>query len=335
MSSNELQQTINDMVVRGKGILATDESLPTAEKRLASIGTENTLENRRQYRNMILTAPGIEHYISGVILFEETLKQKTNSGVLFPEYLQNLGVVPGIKVDKGTESFEGSTIEKYTKGLDGLGERLDVYKKLGARFAKWRAVYAISETTPSDKLIQRNAEDLASYAHVCQEHGIVPVVEPEVLMDGEYSTHSIDQCAEVTEKVLTAVFAALAKQGVALGHIILKPNMVISGKDAKDRVGTEEVAQKTVSVLKKTVPSEVPSINFLSGGQGPEEATTNLNAINALGETLPWYVSFSYGRGLQERALNVWRGKQENLAAAQEAFIEQARLNGLATEGKL
>jgi len=330
MMTNELKQTIKDMVVIGKGILAADESVSTATKRLASINVESTEETRRQYRNLILTAPGIERYLCGVILFEETLKQKTDSGVLFPKHLSSIGVVPGIKVDRGLADFNG-VAEQYTKELEGLGDRLEEYKKSGCRFAKWRAVYSISEKTPGPAIIQRNAEDLAKYAKICQEHGIVPIVEPEVLIDG---THSIDKCQEVTEKVLKAVFVALKKGNISIDLAILKPSMVISGKQADNRAGVQEVARRTVEALKKTVPSELPSINFLSGGQSPEEATAHLNAMHALNEHLPWYVSFSYARALQEPALKAWQGKHENLEAGQKAFLKRAKLNSLATIGK-
>ena len=330
MLMGELKRTINDMVVVGKGILAADESVSTATKRLASINVESTEETRRQYRNLMLTAPGIERYLCGVILFEETLKQKTDAGILFPKHLSDIGVVPGIKVDQGLADFNG-TAEQYTKGLDGLGNRLEDYKKTGCRFAKWRAVYSISEKIPTPEIIQRNAEDLAKYAKICHEHGIVPIVEPEVLID---STHSIGKCQVVTEKVLKAVFDALKKENVAIDLAILKPSMVISGKQADNRAGVQEVARRTIETLKKTVPSELPSINFLSGGQTAEEATAHLNAIHTLSEQLPWYVSFSYARALQEPALKAWQGKKENIPAAQKAFLKRARLNSLATMGK-
>lgn len=325
----ELQQTIKEMVIPGKGILAADESTGTATKRLASINVESTEETRRQYRNLILTAPGMEDYILGVILFEETLAQKSDGGVFFPQILQQKGIVPGIKVDQGMTELEG-TSEKYTKGLEGLPERLREYKKLGARFTKWRAAYQISGNTPSNALIKKNAENLAKYAKICQDEGFVPIVEPEVLMDGN---HNIDTCEKISLVVFKEVFDALAKEGVSLPHIILKPSMVISGKDAENRATPQEVAERTIKVLKETVPGEVPSINFLSGGQTPEEATTHLNEMNKLGE-LPWYVSFSYGRALQEYALKTWQGKNENLDAGQQAFIKRAKLNGLATKGE-
>ena len=330
MSTQELKATIRDMVVVGKGILAADESVKTAAKRLANINTESTDETRRQYRNLILTAPGIEKYICGVILFEETLSQKTNDGVLFPEHLANAGVVPGIKVDEGLAEFEGS-IEQYTKGIEGLGSRLEKYKKFGCRFAKWRAVYHITENTPTEKAIKKNAQDLAKYAKICQEHFIVPIVEPEVLIDG---SHSIGTCHKVTEKVLREVFAELKKENVMLNFAILKPSMVISGKEAGNRANVDEVARQTIKVLKATVPTELPSINFLSGGQTPQEATAHLNRMHSLNEKLPWYVSFSYARALQDPALKAWHGKEENVQAGQQAFLKRARLNSLATMGK-
>ena len=330
MPTQELKSTIKDMVVVGKGILAADESVKTATKRLASINAESTDETRRQYRNLMLTTPEIEKYICGVILFEETLRQKSNSGVLFPKLLAQRGIVPGIKVDEGLAEFEGS-IEQYTKGLEGLGDRLEKYKKYGCRFAKWRAVYSISETTPTETTIKRNAQDLAKYAKICQEHNLVPIVEPEVLIDG---THSIDTCYKVTEKVLREVFAALKKENVMIDCAILKPSMVISGKEANNRADVDEVARQTIKVLKATVPSELPSINFLSGGQTPQEATAHLNRMHTLGENLPWYVSFSYARALQDPALKTWQGKKENFGAGQRAFIKRAKLNSLATMGK-
>ena len=278
----------------------------------------------------MLTTPEIEKYICGVILFEETLRQKSNSGVLFPKLLAQRGIVPGIKVDEGLAEFEGS-IEQYTKGLEGLGDRLEKYKKYGCRFAKWRAVYSISETTPTETTIKRNAQDLAKYAKICQEHNLVPIVEPEVLIDG---THSIDTCYKVTEKVLREVFAALKKENVMIDCAILKPSMVISGKEANNRADVDEVARQTIKVLKAAVPNELPSINFLSGGQTPQEATAHLNRMHTLNERLPWYLSFSYARALQDPALKAWQGKDENVQAAQQAFLKRAKLNSLATMGK-
>src|SRR3989344_1642269 len=328
--SEELKKTMNYMVIPGKGILAADESIGTATKRLASIGLESTEETRRQYRNVILTAPGIGNYIVGVILFEETLYQETDEGIPFPEYLENVGVLPGIKVDRGLADLDENG-EQHTKGLDGLGERLEEYKKEGCRFAKWRAVYAISSNTPSADLIKRNAADLAKYAKICQKHDIVPIVEPEVLIDG---THSIMESYDVNLKVLKVVFEALEYENVALEYCILKPSMVISGKSAANRAGVDEVARLTVKCLKEAVPPNLRSINFLSGGQGNEEATAHLNRMHTLGVDLPWYVSFSYARALQNPALKAWKGKPENVPAAQKAFIKRAKLNGLATMGK-
>ena len=329
MTDQELKRTIKDVAVVGKGILAADESAKTATKRLASINTESTEETRRQYRNIMLSAPQVEKYLCGVIFFEETLHQKSDDGILFPELLAKKGIVPGIKVDQGLVDIDNG--EQYTKGLDGLGNRLEEYKKSGCRFAKWRAVYAISEITPSEAIIKRNADDLAAYAKICQEHGIVPIVESEVLIDG---VHSIVTSYNVTEKVQKAVFDALRKENVAIEYTILKPSMVISGKEAQNRAGVNEVARQTVKCLKAAVPSELPSINFLSGGQKPQEATAHLNAMHTLGEELPWYVSFSYARALQEPALKAWQGKKENIPAAQKAFLKRARLNSLATMGK-
>ena len=328
--NTQLKKTIKDMVVVGKGILAADESVKTATKRLASIDVESTEETRRQYRNLILTAHGIEKYICGVILFEETLSQKNDKGILFPEHLAKVGVVPGIKVDEGLAEFQGS-VEQYTKGIEGIGSRLEKYKKFGCRFAKWRAVYHIAKDTPTDMAIKRNAQDLAKYAKICQEHDIAPIVEPEVLIDGN---HSIDTCYKVTEKVLKEVFAALKKENVMINCTILKPSMVISGKEASNRANVDEVARQTVKCLKATVPAELPSINFLSGGQTPQEATAHLNRMHTLKEKLPWYVSFSYARALQDPALKAWQGKKENVHAGQQAFLKRAKLNSLATMGK-
>ena len=328
--SNQLQQTIKDMVVVGKGILAADESVKTATKRLASINVESTEETRRQYRNLILTAPGMEKYICGVILFEETLHQKSDDGILFPELLAKKGIVPGIKVDDGLADMEGHPGEQYTKGIDTLSKRLEEYKKSKPRFAKWRSVYSISQNTPSDLIIRKNAEGLAKYAKICQEHSIVPIVEPEVLIDG---THSIDACYKATDKVQRAVFDALKHEEAMLECTILKPSMVISGKQAEKRTNTYEVARQTIKCLKANVPSELPSINFLSGGQTPQEATAHLNKMNQLDEKLPWYVSFSYARALQDPALKAWQGKPENIELGQKAFLKRARLNSLATQG--
>ena len=330
---NELQSTIKAIAVPGKGILAADESSGTCQKRFDGIKIPCTDETRRQYRELLLTAPGVGEFIAGVILYEETLYQKAGdatNGAPFPQALKNQGIIPGIKVDKGLVPYNNSEIEKSTQGLDGLGERLAEYKKHGARFAKWRATYNITDTLPSDGLIHENAESLAKYALTCQQHGIVPIIEPEVLLDG---AHTIERCQVVTEKVLTALFTALKKHDVKLEYAILKPSMVISGKDNSNRAGIKEVAKRTVEVLKKTVPSNLPTINFLSGGQTPQEATQHLNEMHKLGK-LPWNLSFSYARALQEPALKAWQGKQENIAAAQKEFYKRAKLNSLASLGK-
>ena len=329
-TTSELQQTINDMVDNTRGILAADESSPTIAKRFASINVESTEEKRRHYRSVLLSTPDLGNYISGVILFEETLGQKSNDGTPLAELAWQQKIVPGIKVDKGLGPLPGAPGDSITYGLDGLAERLKGYKAQGARFAKWREVYSITDTNPTDLGLHANAEMLARYASICQETGIVPIVEPEVLMDGN---HDIDRCTEVTENVLHSVFHALHKHHVSLEHMILKPNMVVPGIDLRTAT-PEEVASETVKVLRRTVPAAVPSINFLSGGQGPEEATRNLNAINQLYENAPWQIGISYGRALQQPALQAWQGKAENDAAAQHALLNRASLNSLARQGK-
>jgi fructose-bisphosphate aldolase, class I len=326
----ELQATIDALAQKGKGILAADESNPTMAKRLQAVGVESTEENRRSYREMLLSTEGIGEYISGVIMFEETLGQNADDGTPLPELAARQGVVPGIKVDKGKGPLAGSPGDEITRGLDGLEERLQGYKGQGARFAKWRCVYHISDTLPSRLAVEANAEVLARYAAVCQEQGIVPIVEPEVLMDGG---HSIERCAEVTEAVLHEVFHALHRHHVTLEHIVLKPNMVVSGKEHSHQAGPEEVAEQTLRVLLRTVPAAVPTINFLSGGQSPEEATANLNAINRQ-PLRPWQLSFSYGRALQETALKAWQGDPANAGRAQAVFHERARLNQAARAGE-
>jgi len=326
----ELQQTINDMVDNTRGILAIDESSPTIAKRFAAIDVESTEENRCHYRSVLLSTHGLGKYISGVIMFEETLGQKSSDGTPLAELAWQQGIVPGIKVDKGIGPLPGAPGDSITYGLDGLAERLEAYKAQGARFAKWREVYSITETNPTLLGLHANAEMLARYAAVCQGLGIVPIVEPEVLMD---SNHDIDRCAEVTENVLHSVFHALHEHHISLEHMILKPNMVVPGIDLRT-ADPEEVASETLKVLRRTVPAAVPSINFLSGGQGPEEATRNLNAINQPGESAPWQLSISYGRALQQPALHAWRGKSENDVMTQQALLNRARLNSLARQGK-
>ena len=330
MNTNELQQTIEDMVDDHRGILAADESSPTIKKRFEPIHTESTEANRRAYRSLLLTTPGLGDYISAVILFEETLEQEDDEHVLLPEVAWSQKIVPGVKVDQGKGPLAGAPGDLVTYGLDGLGERLEGYKKQGARFAKWREVYPITRHNPTRLGRRANAEMLARYAAVCQEKGIVPIVEPEVLMDGD---HDIERCAVVTEQVLHAVFHALHLHRVSLEHMILKPNMVLPGKDCR-QAKPEEVAEATLKILRRTVPAAVPSINFLSGGQGPEEATANLNAINQLSGNAPWQLSISYGRALQQPALHAWQGKPGNSEAAQQALLKRARLNSLARQGE-
>jgi len=327
---DDLQATVEALAQKHKGILAADESTGTMGKRLKAIDVENTEENRRAYRDMVLSTEGIGEFISGVILFEETLGQKSSDGTPLPELAAAQGVVPGIKVDKGKGPLAGAPGDEITRGLDGLEERLEGYKEQGARFAKWRCVYNISDTKPSRLAVDANAEVLARYAAVCQEQGVVPIVEPEVLMDGG---HSIQRCAEVTEEVLHEVFHALHRHHVVLEHIVLKPNMVVSGKEHSRQAGPEEVAEQTLKILRRTVPSAVPTINFLSGGQSPEEATANLNAMNLL-PYRPWELSFSYGRALQETALKAWKGDADNIGRAQTALYERARLNSAARTGE-
>lgn len=327
----ELEATVNKLATRGKGILAADESSATIGKRLAAVNVESTEETRRAYRDLLINTPNINEFIAGIILFEETLNQKTLDGIPFPEKLNQLGIIPGIKVDKGLINLANTNEEQVTQGLDGLAERLVEYRTKGARFAKWRAVYAISEKTPSMLAIKTNAEILARYAAICQTNGIVPIVEPEVLIDGE---HTIEQCAEVSERVLNAVFRALARHKVKLEYIVLKPSMVISGKKCPVQADAEQVAKATITVLKRTVPSAVPTINFLSGGQSCEQATANLNAMNALCGHLPWNVSYSYARALQDYPMKLWHGDSKNVATAQKSFYNRAKLNSLASTGK-
>jgi fructose-bisphosphate aldolase class I len=329
-TEDELQATIRQMVQPGKGILAADESLPTIEKRFAPINVAATEETRRAYRSLLFSAPGIGEYISGVIEFEETLSQHADDGSALPQLLAQREIVPGIKVDKGKGPLALSPGDLITYGLDGLAERLQQYKAQGARFAKWREVYEIGERHPSPLGISANAEMLARYAAVCQEQGIVPIVEPEVLIDGG---HSLARCAEVTEAVQKEIFHALHRHHVVLEHIVLKPNMVLPGKEHAHRASAEEIAEATVEVLRRTVPAAVPSINFLSGGMTPEESTVNLNAMNAGFPDEPWLLSFSYGRALQQPVLQAWQGRAENVAAAQAALLKRARLNGAAQRG--
>ncbi|AOY87982.1 fructose-bisphosphate aldolase [Marinobacter salinus] len=325
---DELTTTIQDLVQPGKGILAADESHPTIAKRFKAVDVESTEENRREYRSLILSAPGLGDFISGVILFEETLGQNSLDEVPIPKLLESQGIVPGIKVDKGKKPLINAPGDEITFGLDGLDDRLEIYKNAGARFAKWRDVFHISDTLPSRQAIEANAEMLARYAAVCQSMGIVPIVEPEVLIDGN---HSMERCAQVSEAVLREVFLALYRHGIELETMILKPSMVTPGKECP-KASPEEVAEATIKVFRRSVPAAVPGINFLSGGQTPEEATLNLNAINSEG-VQPWELSFSYGRALQEPAQKAWAGHLENGPAAQEAMLKRARLNSAARWG--
>lgn len=326
----ECQSTIEDMVDEKRGILAADESSPTIAKRFEAIDTEPTEANRRSYRSTLLSTRGLGDYISGVILFDETLEQCDDNGIKLPEIAWAQNIVPGVKVDKGKGPLAGAPGDMITYGLDGLTDRLINYKGKGARFAKWREVYPISAHNPTPLGLSANAEMLARYAAVCQSVGIVPIVEPEVLMEGD---HDIQRCSIVIEQVLHAVFHALNQHKVTLEHIILKPSMVTPGKAFSSKATPEEVASRTLSILRRTVPAAVPSINFLSGGQAPEEATENLNALNQLKDKAPWQLSISYGRALQQPALKAWMGKTENIAAAQTALLNRARLNSIARTG--
>ena len=331
-SSSKLQEIAARMVQPGKGILAADESTGTIQKRFDAIGVENTEENRRQYRGALFATKDIGDYISGVILYEETLAQSYDDGTKFVTALEKNGVLPGIKVDKSTHSLAGAPGEVITEGLDGLRKLLDLYRGQGATFTKWRAVINIGDHIPSRYAIDANAHALARYAALAQEAGLVPIVEPEVLMDG---SHSIDRCYDVTEMTLYRVFDELQAQRVMLEGIVLKPNMVISGKGAANRASAEEVAERTVTCFKRTVPAAVPGIAFLSGGQGDEEATVNLDAINRYAQAYgaPWQLTFSYGRGLQAAPQKAWSGKRENISAAQAAFQERGRANAAARQG--
>jgi len=329
MNTTELAATAHALVANHRGILAADESTSTIGKRFTTIKLESTEENRRLYREMLFTAPGATEYISGVILYDETLRQKTKDGVPFPAYLTQQKMIPGIKVDTGAKPLAGFPGETITEGLDGLRERLAEYYKLGARFAKWRAVIDIGAGIPTAYAIDANAEALARYAALCQEASIVPIVEPEVLMDGG---HTLERCEEVTNAVLDRVFSHLFAARVYLEGMILKPNMVISGKKCAQRASPEQVAEATLRTLKRQVPTAVPGIAFLSGGQSPTEATLHLSLMNAAGPH-PWALTFSYGRALQEDALKSWGGKSADFAAGQRAFSVRAKLNGLAAGG--
>jgi fructose-bisphosphate aldolase class I len=329
MADTDLHDVAKALVAEGKGILAADESTGTIKKRFDSIDLESTEDNRRAYRDLLFTTPGVEEYISGVILYDETIRQSALDGTPFPELLASKGIIPGIKVDEGAKPLAHAEGETVTEGLDGLRGRLEEYRGLGARFAKWRATYSITDSLPSDYCIWTNAHALARYAALCQEAGIVPIVEPEVLMDG---THTIERAHHVTSRVLDAVYTELFDQRVDIFGTLLKPNMVLSGYEASSRAGVEDVADWSLRCFYKHVPAAVPGIVFLSGGQSDEDATAHLNAMNAKGPH-PWQLSFSYGRALQAPALRAWSGRQENVEAGQRAYYHRAKMNSAARTG--
>ena len=333
MNRQELEKTAQAMVADGKGLLAMDESTPTCGKRLQAVGVDNTEANRISYRELLLGAKGIGDHISGAILYDETLRQKTSDGTLFPRLAERQGVIPGIKVDTGAKDLAGRPGEKVTEGLDGLRERLAEYRGLGARFCKWRAVITIGGGIPSRACIEANAHALARYAALCQEASMVPIVEPEVLIDGD---HTLERSFEVTLETQRIVFDELYRQGVLFEGMILKPSMVIAGKKCPQQSSPEQVAEWTLRCLRSTVPAAVPGIAFLSGGQGDEQATQNLNAMNVLGRDLhlPWRVTFSYARALQNPAMDKWAGKAANVEAARRLFLHRARCNGAASRGQ-
>lgn len=327
---SELRATVQALVQEGKGILAADESGPTIAKRFKAIGVESTESTRRAYRSTIFATPGLAQHISGIIFYEETLNQRADDGTPLPQRVAQQGIVPGIKVDAGKVPLALAPDDEVTEGLDGLAHRLDAYKAQGARFAKWRAVYHVSDTLPSRLAVEANAHALARYAAICQAQGVVPIVEPEVLIDGD---HTLARCAAVTEEVLHEVFHALHRQRVEPELMLLKPSMVVPGKEHAAQATPAEVAEWTVRTLKRSVPAAVPGIFFLSGGQTPAEATANLDAMNRLAP-LPWALSFSYGRALQDPAMQAWRGQADNAAAAQRALLHRAQVNGAARRGQ-
>ena len=327
----EMQSIIKALMTPGRGLLAADESQTTIAKRFEALAIAPTEENRRRYRQLFITAPRLSDFISGVILFDETIRQRADNGKLFVTILADSGVVPGIKVDAGAKPLAGASNERITEGLDGLRERLIEYRALGARFAKWRAVLTIGDNIPSAYCLDSNAHALARYAAICQEIGIVPIVEPEVLMDG---AHSMERAFDVTQAAIDSVFSALRSQRVVLEHMLLKPNMVLAGAMSPQRPNVQDVANATVRCLRRTVPAAVPGIVFLSGGQAPQLATAHLNAMNTMREHLPWPLSFSFARALQDTALEKWSGDQNNVAAAQQLFLHRAHCNSAASEGR-
>lgn len=331
MNTQGLQATAQMMVTKSKGVLAADESDSTIARRLSSINLESTEDNRRAWRQLLINAEGIGNYLSGVILFDETIRQSADTGKRFVDILNDAGVFPGIKVDKGARPLAGSTDETVTEGLDGLRERLEEYRELGARFTKWRGVITIGKDIPSSYCIDVNAHALARFAALSQEAGLVPIVEPEVLMDGD---HDIDRCFNVTEATLQRVFEELNRQQVFLEGMLLKPNMVLSGSEAPNRAGPKQVAEATLSCFKRTVPAAMPGIVFLSGGQNDDDATANLNAMNEYKDSAtPWQLSFSYGRGLQATPLKIWGGDPSRISLAQEAYLHRARVTSAARDG--
>jgi len=325
-----LYNTAKQMVAKGKGILAADESTPSCNKRFAALSVAQTQEMRRQWRELLLTTPGIEEFLSGVILYDETIRQQTDQGVGFAKLLQGKGIIPGIKVDQGTVDFPGHPGEKITQGLDGLADRLKEYYDMGARFTKWRAVIAIGEGIPTQDCLQKNAEILAEYAKISQQEGFVPIIEPEVLLEGD---HTIQKAEEVTTQTLQAVFAEAQKAGVDLQGLILKSSMVLSGKDCPQQASSQEIAKATIRTFQNSVPPEVAGIVFLSGGQSPQQATENLNEITKLGPH-QWSITFSFSRALQEPALDTWRGDSSKIEAAQQAFLKRLKLNAAALAGE-
>jgi fructose-bisphosphate aldolase class I len=329
MDTQLMANTARAMVAPGKGLLAADESAGTCKKRFDSVGVESTEENRRAYREMLFSTPGIADFVSGVILFDETLRQSTRDGVNFAEYLKKNGIIPGIKVDAGTSDMALHPGEKVTEGLDKLAARMAEYFKMGARFAKWRAVITIGPGIPTQACLDANAHALARYSAICQEASIVPIVEPEVLLDGD---HSAERSEHVHLATLETLFHELATQDVSLEHLVLKASMCVSGKDNPKQAGVQEVAERTLRVLKRTVPAALPGVVFLSGGQTDENATAHLDAMNRMGA--PWPLTFSYSRALQAVALKAWRGQAGNVAAAQKAFHHRARMNSLAAKGQ-
>ena len=331
MSSGELESTARALVADGKGILAADESVSTIAKRFETLKIQSTENSRRTYREILFTTPGVADFISGVILYDETIRQKSSGGTPLAEILSKQGIIPGIKVDTGAKPLAGSPDETVTEGLDGLRDRLKEYRAIGARFAKWRAVIRITETLPSPMCVSANANALGRYAALCQEQGLVPIVEPEVLMEGG---HTIERCEEVTSYVLHNVFHALFEQCVSLERMLLKPNMTISGKGCAKQASVQEVATATLRCLRRHVPAAVPGIVFLSGGQNDHVATAHLDAMNKISVPKPWKLTFSYGRALQDPAIEAWHGKDENLKAAQQAFHHRAKCNGAAALGQ-